>query len=128
MIVTSIQLRMSEEKQKEFGQTLEWLFSPTERKTGCLDCRFYREIGQDDSIMVMEEWESEQDFLSHLRSREFAVLLGALNLTNEPNAVALKLLSKVSDLESLKAMRRNYDGLFPQEAYRGIAEETKDAG
>ena len=117
MIVTSIRLRMGAENEKEFSQTLEWLFSPNQRKPGCLDCRCYREIGGDDSIMVVEEWESEQDFQSHLNSREFAVLLGALNLTKDPNAVALKLLSKISDLDSLKAMRRNNNGLFPQKAH-----------
>lgn len=122
MIVTSIQLRMNPEKQREFGQTLEWLFGPAGRKPGCLNCRFYREIGHDESIMVIEEWESEQDFQSHIQSREFAVLLGALNLANDPTAVALKLLSTVTDLESLKAMRRNNDGHFPQTTSAGLPE------
>ena len=121
MIVTSIRLRMNPEKQREFEQTLELLFGSDGRKPGCLDCRFYREIGHDDSIMVVEEWQSEQAFQSHIQSREFAVLLGALNLANDPSAITLKLLSRVSDLESLKAMRRNNDG-FPQEAYPGRPE------
>jgi quinol monooxygenase YgiN len=108
-------MQADSERREELVQTFGSLYQPISEERGCLGCHFYSEIGNDDAMLLIEEWESERHWRAHLQSREFAVLLGAMSLMNDPKTVAFKLLSKVSGVGSLKKMRQRLNHSFPEE-------------
>jgi quinol monooxygenase YgiN len=55
--------------------------------------------------MLVEEWETEEDWDNHLRSRDCAVFLGAVKVLCRPASVEFKLLSYVAGIEAITAVR-----------------------
>lgn len=109
VIVTTIRMRTDSDHRKELMQTVGGLFQQKSQDHGCLSRYFYREIGNDDSVLLVEEWESESDWREHLKSTEFAVLLGAMSLLEDPKVVEFKLMSQVGSVDCLKKLRITND-------------------
>lgn len=72
---------------------------------GCLGSHFYLDSNDSNSMILVEEWEAEVDWTNHLRSRDCAVFLGAVNVLCKPASVDFKVLSYVGGIEALAAAR-----------------------
>ena len=55
--------------------------------------------------MLVEEWETEEDWDNHLQSRDCAVFLGAVSVLCRPASVEFKLLSYLAGIEAIRAAR-----------------------
>jgi quinol monooxygenase YgiN len=72
---------------------------------GCLGSHFYLDSTDSNSMILVEEWEAEEDWTNHLRSRDCAVFFGAVNVLCKPASVDFKVLSYVGGIEAITAAR-----------------------
>ena len=80
MIVNTAIVTVHPEKRIEFRQTIGDLLAPTKAAKGCLRFRCYFDAVDENSSLLMGEWESEDDLDNYLRSDAFAVLRGAITV------------------------------------------------
>jgi quinol monooxygenase YgiN len=104
-IVSTTRVMVSHEKRKELFLTISSLLDPIRNEEGCRDYRFYAEEGNEDSFILVGEWEARRAWTRHLESEHFAVLLGCLKLLNCQTKFDFKLMSHVPDVEELTAER-----------------------
>lgn len=83
MIDAVIKLTVPPEKLKEVLQTFKALLGPIRREQGCISCNCYVDIEAENNIFFMEEWRTNEDLNTHLRSVHFGVLIGAMELLNK---------------------------------------------
>lgn len=102
MVIAIIQLAVSTDHHREFVQTMQSLLRPIREQKGCLRSRLYFELGEEDSVCLIEEWQSMEDFDNHLRSEYFEVLLGATRLLSK-SELEFKLLTQTAGIEVLEA-------------------------
>jgi len=105
MIVTTTRITVSSANRSELFQTILTLLTPIRNEKGCLSSRFYLDSADNNSAMLLEEWETEQDWDNHLRSRDCAVFLGAVSVLCRPASVEFKLLSYIAGIEAITAAR-----------------------
>ena len=105
MIVTTTRITVSSANRSELFQTILTLLTPVRNEKGCLSSRFYLDSTDSNSAILVEEWETEEDWDDHLRSRDCAVFLGAVSVLCRPTSVEFKLLSYVAGIEAIKAAR-----------------------
>lgn len=105
MFVATIRIRTNPENRKEVMQTLQSLSEPIKSESGCRSCRIYREVGDDEAIILIQEWESRNHWDNHIRSDDFAVMIGAMSLIDEPEKVEVRLLNPVEASNSMQAVR-----------------------
>ena len=101
MVVATIRLRIDQENRRELTQTFDSLSATILRQKGCKSCRVYSQVNTDDVIVLIEEWDTRDDWESHFRSTEFAVLHGAMDLVDDPEAIEFMLLNPVGGRELL---------------------------
>ena len=106
MIVTTTRITVSSANRSELFQTIRTLLTPVMNEKGCLSSRFYLDSADSNSAMLVEEWETEQDWDNHLRSKDCAVFLGAVSVLCRPTSVEFKLLSYVAGIEAITAARQ----------------------
>lgn len=70
-----------------------------------MSSHFYLDSHDSNSGLLVEEWETEEDWGRHLRSRDCAVLMGAVSVLCRPSSVEFKLLSYVAGIEAITAVR-----------------------
>lgn len=105
MIVTTIRLQTNAENRKEILQTFCSLSDPIQSERGCKSCRIYRELGNDETVIVIQEWDTRNHWDEHVRSDEFAVIIGAMSLLQKPETVEFQILDQLEGSRSVEAIR-----------------------
>ena len=72
------------EKRMELSQTIASLSGSIRMEKGCSRCDFCQSIEDEDRLFFLEEWDTQENLMTHLRSEHFSVLRGAMNLLKEP--------------------------------------------
>jgi quinol monooxygenase YgiN len=104
MVITTIRLMVSEDNHREFLQTVQSLLRPMREQKGCLGSHLYFEIGEEDTLCLMEEWATPEDLKDHLQSDYFAILLGAAKLLKKSKELEFKLLKQTAGIEVVEAI------------------------
>jgi quinol monooxygenase YgiN len=84
MILVIIRMRVFAEKHMELSQTVSSLMGSIRTEKGCQRCDFYQSMENENELSLIEEWDTEGNLRSHLKSEGFRVLRGAMNLLKEP--------------------------------------------
>jgi quinol monooxygenase YgiN len=80
MIVNTSRITVYPEKRAEFLQTVSQLLEPGKGARGCLTFRLYVDVADENSSLVISEWETESDLNDYLQSADFAILHGAITV------------------------------------------------
>jgi quinol monooxygenase YgiN len=51
---------------------------------GCRRCDFCQSVEDENNLFLLEEWGTQENLMAHLKSDNFRVLRGAMNLLKEP--------------------------------------------
>ncbi len=57
--------------------------------------RVFVDATDENSSLLIGEWQSQEDWSNHLNSRDFAILMGAITVLGSPNSIELRLLSSI---------------------------------
>jgi len=109
MIVTTIRIQTTPKNRKELMQTFRSLSNPIQSERGCKSCRIYRDVDNEEAVIVIQEWDSRNHLDEHLHSDEFAVMIGAMSLLDQPETVEFQVLDQLEGSRSVESIRaRNF--------------------
>jgi len=80
MIVNTTRITVQPEKRTEFFQTVGPLLDPLKKAKGCRTLDFYLDTTDENSTLLVSEWETESDLNNYLGSNDFAILRGAITV------------------------------------------------
>jgi quinol monooxygenase YgiN len=80
MIMNTTKITLQPEKRAEFFQTMGPLLDPIKSAKGCRNVDFYFDATDENSTLVVSEWDSESDLNDYFQSNAFAVLRGAITV------------------------------------------------
>jgi quinol monooxygenase YgiN len=101
VIVNTTRITVRPENRTELFQTIWPLLEPIRNEKGCVAYHFYVDSADENSSVLIGEWETSEDWHNHLRSRDFAVLLGAITILSSPQSIDFKLLTSFVESEGL---------------------------
>ena len=84
MILVIIRMKVLPEKRMELSQTIASLIGSIRTEKGCKRCDFCQSMEDENRLFLLEEWDTQENLMSHLKSERFRVLRGAMNLLKEP--------------------------------------------
>jgi len=84
MILVIIRMKVLPEKRMELSQAVASLTGSIRMEKGCNRCDFFQSMEDENRLFLLEEWDIEENLKSHLKSRRFKVLRGAMTLLKEP--------------------------------------------
>jgi quinol monooxygenase YgiN len=102
VMIATTKLTVMPERRKEFFQTIDPLTKRIQGEKGCLNYRLYAETGDENSLILIEEWDAEANWNTHRKGANFAVLLGLVTVLSIPSKVEFKLLSQIAGNEAIK--------------------------
>ncbi|MCJ7833741.1 MAG: antibiotic biosynthesis monooxygenase, partial [Deltaproteobacteria bacterium] len=74
MILVSIRMKVLSEKRLELSQTIASLIGSLRTEKGCRRCDFYQSIENENQLNLLEEWDTQENLKSYLKSGRFRVL------------------------------------------------------
>jgi quinol monooxygenase YgiN len=101
MILVIIRMKVLSEKRMELSQTIALLIGSIRTQKGCKCCDFCQSIEDENKLWLLEEWDTQENLKSYLKSGRFRVLLGAMNLLKEPYEMTFHTVSKSAGMEGI---------------------------
>jgi quinol monooxygenase YgiN len=99
-------MKVLSEKRRELSQTIASLSGSIRMEQGCRRCDFCQSIEDENRLFLLEEWDTQKNLVTHLKSEHFRVLRGAMNLLQEPYEI---MFHNVFHLGSLPEKVRSLD-------------------
>jgi quinol monooxygenase YgiN len=84
MILVIIRMKVLSEKHMELSQTITSLSGSIRMEKGCKRFDFCESIEDKNQLFLLQEWDTKESLMIHLKSEHFKVLRGAMNLLKEP--------------------------------------------
>jgi quinol monooxygenase YgiN len=69
----------------------------------------YQDVGDDGASILVEEWETQADWDNHLRTKECAIIMGAVSVLCNPPGVEFKLLGYLAGMEAMRESRASHE-------------------
>ena len=107
MFCVSIRMMVGPDKRMELAQAVTSLVGSIRAEKGCQCCNFYQSVEDENDLCFLGEWDSREGLVSHLRSEDFKVLLGAMHLLRKPHEMSL--------YEVVTSPRKGGEGDTPQD-------------
>jgi len=93
MTLVIIRMKVLPEKRMELSQTIASLMGSIRTEKGCKRCDFCQGMEDENRLFLLEEWDTEENLVSYLKSARFRVLRGAMNLLKEPYEMVFHTVS-----------------------------------
>jgi quinol monooxygenase YgiN len=88
-------------KRMELSQTIASLTGSIRMEKGCKRCDFCESIEDENRLFLLEEWDTKENLMTHLKSEHFKVLRGAMNLLKEPYERILHTVFHPAEMERI---------------------------
>jgi quinol monooxygenase YgiN len=103
MIVFSLQIIVPDERRTILLHTLVAMLGPTRVAPGCLEARLYSDLDRRKTYLLVEDWDSREQFERNLDSAKLNAIVAAIELSSEPPVVRIDTVER----------REGMDGLTP---------------
>jgi len=110
MIIESLGLVARRDSRQELLAALSFLLGPTQVESGCAACHLYQDVTDPNCFRLECLWNTEADFLRHLRSDIYRQVLILMELSAEPPRVHFHQVSETHGLELVHTTRGHTPG------------------
>ena len=101
MILFIIRMNVLSEKRVELSQTIASLSSSIRMEKGCRRFDFCQSIEDENRLFLLEEWDTEENLMTHLKSNQFRVIRGAMTLLKEPHESMFQTVIHPAGMEEI---------------------------
>jgi quinol monooxygenase YgiN len=101
MILVIIRMRVLSGKRMELSQAIGSLIGSIRTEKGCRRCDFCQSIEDENKLWLLEEWDTQENLKSYLKSGRFRVLRGAMNLLKEPYEIMFHTVFHPEGMEGI---------------------------
>jgi len=101
MTLVVIRMKVLPEKRMEMSQTIASLMGSIRTENGCKRCDFCQSMEDENRLFLLEEWDTEENLVSYLKSARFRVLRGAMNLLKEPYEMVFHTVSRLAGMKEV---------------------------
>ena len=125
VMVATVRMRVRPEKRDEFMQAMIDLTTRARRVVGCVAAHFYTDSEDPNVFALVEEWRQRRDLDRHLRSDEFAAVIGASFLLSDAAEITLDLISHQGGADEV--LRRRLDAARARQPRKTSLPQDHDA-
>ena len=88
MIIVTLQLKVAPEKRLNILKTIHTMIGPTQAQPECICCELFGSTQDDDTLLLMEKWESQASMEHHIQSDDFRKVMAAMDAACQPPEIS----------------------------------------
>jgi quinol monooxygenase YgiN len=105
MIVSTIALRLSEGDRRKVISSLLPVVRSTRAQAGCRGCAVLTDVEDPRTLLLREEWDSQEQLDRHLRSEDYRLVLAAIELSQAAPQIRFDTVTTRAGIEMIEAAR-----------------------
>jgi quinol monooxygenase YgiN len=105
LIVFSMQIVAPDERRTALLRMLGSMLGPTRVAPGCLDARLYTDLDKRKTLVLVEDWESREQFERNLDTGKLNAIVAAIELSSEAPVVRVDAVEREEGVDVLALHR-----------------------
>lgn len=105
-IISAARITVRPEHRRELCLTISGLLDRIRHEKGCRTYNFYGEVEDQNSLILIGEWDTLSAWENHIKSDDFAVLIGSVKLLGARSNLDFSVLSHIPKNEALSLVHR----------------------
>jgi len=107
MMILTLKACVRQDREVELVQTIRCLSPGIASAKGFQGQGLYRDVENDNCMLIVQQWETREDAESYVRTDTFGVLLGALNVLADSWQTRFDEVSRSQGQEAILAARES---------------------
>jgi quinol monooxygenase YgiN len=95
-------MKVAPEKRMQILKTIHAMIGPTNAQPGCLHCELFGSTQNDDQLILLEKWESQENLEKHIQSDEFRKVMAAMDSACEPPEISFYEIGSLGGMDLVK--------------------------
>ena len=100
-----MQIVLPDERRAALLRTLGPMLGPTRVAPGCLDARLYSDLDKRKTLLLVEDWESREQFERNLDMAKLNTIVAAIELSSEAPVVRVDAVEREEGVNALSLHR-----------------------
>jgi quinol monooxygenase YgiN len=109
LIVFSMEIVVADQVRTALLRTLGSILEPTRVAPGCLSARLFSDLDKRKSLLLVEEWESREQFDRNLDTAKLNAIVAAIELSSKAPVVRVDSVEREQGVDTL-ALHRSVVG------------------
>ncbi|MBW1848535.1 MAG: antibiotic biosynthesis monooxygenase [Deltaproteobacteria bacterium] len=105
MVIFTLRLEVAPNDRLNILKAIHAIIGPTAVLKGCLHCGLYSNSQNDDELILLEKWKSQQDLERHIRSDDFHKILTVMEAAKKKPEISFYSVASKAGLELVKKIR-----------------------
>jgi quinol monooxygenase YgiN len=104
-VIATLRVLVSASKREEVAQALRALRGPTEAYPDCRSCRVYRDVDDENTFALVQEWATQAALDRYIRSELYRTILAVMDMAREQPMIRFDTLASTAGVEVVRAAR-----------------------
>ena len=105
LIVFSMEIVVADQMRTALLRTLGSVLEPTRVAPGCLSARLFSDLDKRKGLLLVEEWETRDQFERNLDTAKLNAIVGAIELSSEAPVVRVDTVEREEGVDTLALHR-----------------------
>jgi quinol monooxygenase YgiN len=105
MVIFTLHLKVAPNDRINIMKTIHPIIGSTSVRKGCLHCGLYSNSQNDDELILLENWKSQQDMEKHIRSDDFRKILTVMEAAKKKPEISFITVESTAGLELVEKIR-----------------------
>ncbi len=105
MVIFTLYLEVAPSDRLSVLETIHGIIGPTAVQKGCLSCGLYSNSQNDDELILLEKWKTQQDLERHVRSDDFRKLLTVMEAAKKKPEISFITVASKAGLDLAEKIR-----------------------
>ena len=102
MILATLKMVVRSERRRDLLETMRGMLEPARVERGCLSYRLYEDVENNNAFVLVEEWKTQQDLESHIRTDNQRQLLALMDLLSEQPELRFNTVSHMAGMDLIE--------------------------
>jgi quinol monooxygenase YgiN len=101
-ILLTLKMIVLPERRSDLLETMRGMLEPTRVERGCLSYRLYEDVEDRNTFVLVEEWKTQKDLESHIRTDNQRRLLALMDLLSEQPELRFNTVSHTAGMDLIE--------------------------
>ena len=101
-ILVTLRMIVRPERRRDLLETMRGMLEPARVERGCLSYRLYEDIENRNAVVLVEEWKTQKDLESHIRTDNQLRLLALMDLLSEQPELRFNTVSHTEGMDLIE--------------------------
>lgn len=108
MILSTLRMNVRPEKRSDLLETMRGMLEPARVERGCLSYRLYEDVEDINTFVLVEEWKTQNDLESHIRTDNHRRLMALMDLLSRQPELRFNIVSHTSGMDLIEDVLNTY--------------------